>query len=125
MFFVLAAVLFGPRHFIDVGSPFLWRWTVLYSAFIVVAGQLFWYNGLRRSTASEVSLASTLNPVTGFVAAFAILGETPTRAQLAGGAVILAGMLLNHWGLRMLLDERPGQKADEKALTDSLGFKGI
>lgn len=125
VFFVLAAVLFGPSHFADVGSPFLWRWVFLYSACIVVAGQLFWYKGLRRSTASEVSLASTLNPVAGFAAAFLILGETPTSAQIIGGILILGGMGLNQFGLRLLAAGTPSQPADAKALTDTLGFKGV
>jgi drug/metabolite transporter (DMT)-like permease len=125
VFFVLAAVLFGPGHFVDVGSPFLWRWIVLYAAGIVVAGQLLWYNGLRRGTASEVSLASTLTPIAGFAAAFLILGEAPTRAQWAGGLLILVGMGLNHWGLRMLVSEKPNGRPDGKALADTLGFKGV
>lgn len=125
VFFVLAILLFGPRHFADVGSPFLWRWIVLYAAFIVVAGQLFWYNGLRRVTANEVSLASTLTPVAGFVAAFLILGEAPTRAQWAGGVVILIGMALTHWGQRMFADGGTARLENGKELGDALGFKGV
>lgn len=125
VFFLLAVALFGPHHFADVGSPFLWRWIVFYSAGIIVAGQLFWYTGLRGSTASQVSLASTLNPIAGFVAAFLVLGERPTMGHLVGGGVILAGMLLNHIGLRRLTDGSTDAVVDAKAAADTLGFKGV
>jgi drug/metabolite transporter (DMT)-like permease len=125
VFFVLAVVLFGPGHFTDIGAPLLWRWMVFYGAGIVVAGQLLWYYGLRRSAAREVSLASTLNPVAGLLAAFLILGEAPTRAQIAGGLLILAGMLLNQRGLRMLDAGRSKAPVDPKGLAGTLGFKGV
>ncbi|MEL6331051.1 MAG: DMT family transporter, partial [Cyanobacteria bacterium J06626_26] len=57
-FFGATVVLYGPEHFIDVGSRFLWQWMLFYAAVIVVAGQTFWFNGLKRSTASEVSFAT-------------------------------------------------------------------
>ena len=125
VFFVIAAALFTPRHFSEIGAPFLWRWIVLYSVVIIVAGQLLWFNGLRRSTAREVSLASTLNPVAGFMAAFLILGEQPTQAQIIGGGVILLGMLLNHLGLRQLTAAEPALAPDDRTLPDSLGFRGV
>lgn len=125
VFFVLAIVLFGPAHFADVGAPVLWRWMLLYSAGIVVAGQLLWYYGLRGSAAREVSLASTLNPVAGLLAAFLILGDKPTWAQYLGGATILAGMALNHYGLRQLSETGEDMPLDGKVLDDSLGFKGL
>lgn len=124
VFFTLAIVLFGPHHFADVGSPFLLRWMLFYAAFIVVAGQLLWYTGLRNSTAGEVSLASTLNPVAGFIAAFLILGESPSLAQLVGGFFVLSGMALNQYGLRQL---GPGTTTSEPAqpIDAEIGFKGV
>ncbi|MEM6591973.1 MAG: DMT family transporter [Cyanobacteria bacterium P01_C01_bin.73] len=102
VFFVAALVLYGPEHFGDVASPFLWQWMLFYSAVIVVGGQLFWFSGLKRSSASEVSLATAFNPIAGVLAAFLLLGEAPTVAQYMGGVVILVGIGLNQVGLQRL-----------------------
>ncbi|MEM1369220.1 MAG: DMT family transporter, partial [Cyanobacteria bacterium P01_H01_bin.15] len=91
VFFVIVLILFEPSHLMDVTSPFLWRWMLLYSAVIVVGGQLAWFTGLKQSTASEISLATAFTPIAGVLAAFLILGEVPTTAQYIGGAVILVG----------------------------------
>ena len=44
-FFGATVVLYGPEHFMDVGSPFLWRWMLFYAAIIDVAGLTLWFNG--------------------------------------------------------------------------------
>ena len=126
LFFVVALSLFGPRHFPDVASPFLWKWMLVYGGIIVVCGQLLWYRGLATSSPSEVSLASTLNPVAGFLAAFLILGQAPTMPQWIGGAIILAGMALNQVGLARL--RRSGVTRPTATSTEApepFGFKGV
>ncbi len=45
-FFVLAISTQGAVHFIDLTSPFLWKWTALYGVVVVFGGQLTWYAGM-------------------------------------------------------------------------------
>ncbi|MEM9487280.1 MAG: DMT family transporter, partial [Cyanobacteria bacterium P01_F01_bin.116] len=124
-FFGATLILYGPEHFMDVGSRFLWQWMLFYAAIIVVAGQTFWFNGLKRSNASEVSFATAFNPIVGILSAFILLGEVPTLAQYLGGIVILGGIVLNQIGVQRLNLIRPSQKPSDKEMSESGGFKGI
>ena len=126
VFFIVVLVLFEPSHFIDVWSPFLWQWMLLYSAVIVVGGQLFWFKGLKLSTASEVSLATAFNPIVGIIAAFFVLQEIPTSSQYIGGVVILFGIALNQIGLnRLRQQEAQTTIPNDKEMNESIAFKGI
>ncbi|MEL6228848.1 MAG: DMT family transporter [Cyanobacteria bacterium J06627_3] len=124
-FFGATVVLYGPEHFIDVGSRFLWQWMLFYAAVIVVAGQAFWFNGLKRSTASEVSFATAFNPIVGILSAFVLLGEVPTLGQYVGGIVILGGIILNQIGVQRLNLMRSSPKPSPQEMSESIGFKGI
>jgi drug/metabolite transporter (DMT)-like permease len=125
VFFGATTVLYGPEHFMDVASPFLWQWMLLYSAVIVVGGQLTWFSGLKQSTASEVSLATAFNPLAGVLAAYLILGELPTVAQYIGGAVILGGIVFNQIGVQRLNKIAPKQQPTPKEMSEAIAFKGV
>ncbi|MEM9005988.1 MAG: DMT family transporter [Cyanobacteria bacterium P01_F01_bin.86] len=125
VFFVATIILYEPSHFMDVTSPFLWQWMLLYAAIIVVGGQLAWFTGLKRSSASEVSLATAFNPIAGVLAAFLLLGEVPTTAQYIGGAVILGGIALNQIGVQRLNTTAPEQRPMPKEMSEKVAFKGI
>ncbi|MFE1746214.1 DMT family transporter [Coleofasciculus sp. H7-2] len=128
IFFFAALYFYGSNHFMDVFSPFLWQWMLVYGAVIVAVGQSSWFTGLKSTTASKVSLASSFTPVVAIVAAYLILGEVPTLAQCIGGSVILGGILLSQIGVR-----RKSHRQEEMAHTSSnskemdmrVGFKGI
>ncbi|ESA32099.1 membrane protein [Leptolyngbya sp. Heron Island J] len=124
-FFGATIVLYGSEHFMDVGSKFLWQWMLFYAAIIVVAGQSFWFNGLKRSTASEVSFATAFNPIVGILSAFILLSEVPTLGQYIGGVVILGGIFLNQVGVQRLNLLRPSQRPSTKEMSESGGFKGV
>lgn len=125
VFFVTTIMIYTPSHFMDVASPVLWKWMLLYGAVIVVGGQLCWFNGLKRSTAGEISLASAFNPIAGILAAYLILGEVPTVAQYIGGSVILCGIVINHIGVYRLNVTKPAQQPTDKEMNEAIGFKGI
>ena len=55
-----------------------------------------YFAALARISAAHVSVTSTLEPVVSGLVAFAVLGETLAPPQLAGGALILAGIGLLH-----------------------------
>ncbi|MGD1904925.1 MAG: DMT family transporter [Leptolyngbyaceae cyanobacterium] len=125
VFFVATTVLYGPEHFMDVTSPFLWQWMLFYSAVIVVGGQLTWFSGLKQSTASEISLATAFNPLAGVLAAYLILGDLPTVAQYIGGAVILGGIAFNQIGVQRLNQVAPKQQPTPKEMSEAIAFKGV
>lgn len=128
IFFVVAIQLFGVKHFADVFSPFVWKWMILYSAVIVVGGQLCWFAGLRKSHASEISLASSFNPIAGILMAYLVLREVPTTAQYIGGAVIIIGIILNQIGITKqsrtnVTQLTPAPQVIEKEM--EVGFRGL
>ena len=133
VFFIIASYLYGLEHFIDIGSPFLWKWMMVYGGLIIVTGQLAWDSGVRKSTATDVSLATSFAPIAGVVAAFLILGERPTQAHYIGGAVLLLGIAICLYAtLQKLRDDKvqelsmeeddavPGLEAECRT-----GFKGV
>lgn len=130
IFFFIALVLYGRDHFADVLSPFLWQWMLLYGTLIVVVGQSFWIIGLKTSTVSAASLISSFNPIVGILAAYLILGESPTFAQYVGGSVILVGIFLSQVDKRRGISHRVAlskvnSTQAEQEVESGMGFKGI
>lgn len=127
VFFLLARTLYGPQHFAEALSPFLWQWMLLYGSIIVVAGQLCWLAGLRGSTAAEGTLASSCSPIAAVVMAYLILGEVPTMAQYVGGVIILVGILLSLIGSlhETKSRNRLGNIVSMQQMEMAIGFKGI
>ena len=122
IFFSLTAKLYGVAHFMDVFTPIVWQWMLLYGAVIVVGGQLAWFKGLKTTNAADVSLASSISPIAGIIFAFLILGEIPTMAHYIGGSVIILGIILNQLGSMRQGDQKIGM---EKEMEEKVGFKGI
>lgn len=78
-------------------SPTAWG-ALLYAALGAgTLGYLFWYEGIRRLGPTRAAAYSYLMPVVGVVAAVVGLRETFGLRQLAGAAVILAGVALARW----------------------------
>ncbi|HBE19742.1 MAG TPA: EamA family transporter [Cyanobacteria bacterium UBA11149] len=126
VFFAIALIIYGPMHFFDIFSPFLWQWMFIYSAVIVVGGQLSWFIGLKKTTASDVSLASSFSPIAGILAAYFILGEAPTLPQYIGGTIIIGGIALNQIGVSKFTLQTPtAPQITEKEMDREVGFKGI
>lgn len=130
VFFFLALILYGHNHFMDVFSPFLWKWMLVYGAVIVVLGQSLWIQGLKVSTVSVASLVGSGTPVVGIIAAYLVLGEAPTQAQYIGGSLILAGIFLSQFGnLRQSSHKAKSSRLSstqaEKKVETFMGFKGI
>ncbi|MEA5500068.1 DMT family transporter [Limnoraphis robusta Tam1] len=122
IFFIIVVSLFGFSHFMDVFSPFVWQWMLLYSAVIVVGGQFCWFSGLKKSSTSEISLANSFAPLAGVLASYLILGEVPTTAQYLGGSVIILGIILNQIGSSKVQSQF-NQSAAEGDRT--VGYKGV
>lgn len=131
-FFITAVYLFGPVHFIDLTSPFLWQWMLLYGGIVIACGQLAWDSGVRKSRSIDVSLATSFAPVAGVLGAFLILGERPMLAQYIGGAVLMTGIAISLFGARRKVAvEKPKPKTKPTPAVPVLeaeyraGFKGV
>jgi len=57
-------------------------------------GYLFWYGALERIDASQVASFLHLEPLVTLVAAVSLLGESVTVSTIAGGTLVLAGVLV-------------------------------
>ena len=127
IFFFVALYLYGSHHFMDVFSPLLWKWMLLYGTVIVAVGQAFWLTGLKNSRGSDASLVSAFNPIAAVLAAYLILGEAPTSAQYLGGSVILCGIVLSQvgaWRKPSLFNATTKDTHPQKMET-GIGFKGL
>lgn len=122
IFFIVAMHIFGSQHFMDVFSPFLWQWMIVYGIIIVVGGQICWFQGIKNTTASDVSLMSSFSPLAGILVAYFILGETPTMAQYIGGIVIILGIILSQVGLIKKSPQAQSNLLEQEIKT---GFKGV
>ena len=124
-FFVAVLVLFDLAHFAEVFTPLLWQWMLVYGAVIVVGGPLAGVAGLQRSRAAEVSLANSFNPIAGILAAFLILREVPTLAQMIGGIVILIGIGCNQLGLNQQSRSLAKPTPQMKEMDLEAGYKDV
>jgi drug/metabolite transporter (DMT)-like permease len=95
IFFMVANLLYGPVHFGELFSPFLWKWMLVYGGVIIVVGQSFWAKGFRETPVSVSAIVSCFSPIAGIVFAYWILSEVPSLGQVIGGAVLLFGLLLS------------------------------
>jgi drug/metabolite transporter (DMT)-like permease len=71
-----------------------WLWLVLVAFVSTVLPVSAFFAGLRRVGPSEAAILSTFEPPVTVALAFLALGERLTPAQLAGGALVLAAVVL-------------------------------
>lgn len=107
--FMLASwILDGPRAMAEslVHIDMLTILSLLYLAFIAtIVGYGIWGSLLGRYETWRVAPLSLLVPVVGMASAALLLGETLNSLQLLGAVLIMAGLYINVFGLRMV---RPG-----------------
>ena len=127
IFFLLANILYGPNHFAEVLSPFLWEWMIVYAAIIVVTGQLCWLAGLKNATSTELNLANLVSPIAAIVMAYLILGESPTLAQYLGASLLLVGIILAFIGHRYeaKVNRKLVNPSPRDAMEMPIGFRGV
>ncbi|WP_413174284.1 DMT family transporter [Anabaena azotica] len=128
LFFFIALILYGQDHFIDVFSPFLWQWMLLYSAVIVVLGQLLWLRGFKTSSVSTTSLVSSVTPLISILGSYIILGEIPTQAQYIGGSLVLVGIFLSQIKTKHQINQFVSSMSVtqiQQKIEAEMGFKGF
>ncbi|MEG4318298.1 MULTISPECIES: DMT family transporter [unclassified Microcoleus] len=127
IFFLLANFLYGPNHFAEVLSPFLWQWMLVYAAIIVVTGQLCWFAALKNATSTELNLANLVSPIAAIVMAYLILGESPTLAQYLGGSLLSVGIIFAFIGHRYeaKVNRELVNPSPRDAMEMAIGFRGV
>jgi O-acetylserine/cysteine efflux transporter len=91
----LAALFDPPAVILDAIvtiSPTAVASTIYTAVFASLVGYTIWNSLLARYPTSAVVPFTLLVPVLGIVAAWVVQGEQPTASQLAGGAIMLAGL---------------------------------
>jgi len=71
-----------------------WLWLVLIALVSTVVAVSAFFAGLRRVGPSEAAILSTFEPPVTVALAFVVLGERLSVVQLAGGALVLAAVVL-------------------------------
>lgn len=81
-------------------SATAWPLLILVGTTDVVISRTLYYIALRRLSLSLHTIALTLSPLVAVLWAFGLFGEFPGPQQLAGGAVVLTGVLAASLGRR-------------------------
>jgi drug/metabolite transporter (DMT)-like permease len=80
--------------------PVAWG-CVLYSAVLAtVVAYVLWTTGVQRTGSARTAIYSNVTPIAAMVAAWLILGDKLQPGQLAGAAIVLAGLMLTRRGKR-------------------------
>jgi drug/metabolite transporter (DMT)-like permease len=81
----------------DWSAPGPGRWAALAFAlvFALLVTNVLWFEGVRRVGAARATMLLYLQPFGGALVALVLLGEPVGPAEWAGGAVILAGVVLS------------------------------
>ncbi|MGL5033383.1 MAG: DMT family transporter, partial [Microcystaceae cyanobacterium] len=127
VFFIIANLLYGPDHFAEAWSPFLWQWMLIYALIIVVIGKLCWLAGLKKVSQIELNLANLLIPIIAIVMAYFILNEIPTFAQYVGGIFLLIGLIFSFIGniYQVKSDQKSTNPKPREAMDEFVGFRGV
>ena len=95
MTFALAALAGGGPE-LDFGADG-WAWIGAIALVSTVGAVLLFFAGLERVGPSAASILSTLEPVVTVALAAAAFGEALGAVQLAGGALVLAAVVVMQW----------------------------
>jgi drug/metabolite transporter (DMT)-like permease len=80
---------------VDLGfEPIGWLWLAGIAVVCTVTAIVLFFAGLARVGPSRASIISTVEPVVTVTLAFLVFGESLTVTQLAGGALVLASVVL-------------------------------
>jgi drug/metabolite transporter (DMT)-like permease len=85
-----------------------WGWLVGLAVVCTVAAISLFFAGLRRVGPTTAAILSTVEPLVTVLLAFLVFGETLGALQLAGGLLVLGGVLVLHARLAPLRWRRAG-----------------
>jgi drug/metabolite transporter (DMT)-like permease len=107
--FAVAGLVTGSLDLALSGEA--WLWLVLIALVSTVVAVSAFLAGLRRVGPSEAAILSTFEPVVTVVLASFVLGERLAPAQLAGGALVLAAVVLLQLPARRRTEKLPAGAA--------------
>lgn len=130
VFFVIAGLyIFGIDHFQHLFAPIVWQYVAIYGLVVALGGTLLWNLGLKHSRTGDISLATSFTPIAGVFFAIVIVGEPLTPVLIAGGIVVLSGILVGQFGERIVHRARArfAVPSDTEALAyeGNCNFKGL
>jgi O-acetylserine/cysteine efflux transporter len=105
-FFVLSWLVEGPAriHYALANISVVGIGAVLYLAFISTnVGFTLWGRLLSKHPVSKIAPLSLLIPVIGLVSSWLMLGEHMTLLQWISGAIVVAGLAMNIFGMKWLV----------------------
>lgn len=114
----LSLVVDGPAvvgHALTHLSAAAWLSTAYTAVLASLVGYGIWNGLLERHPASEVAPFTLLVPPVGIAAAWVVTGERLTPAALAGGALLVVGVVLVTFGPRVLARRRAGRRGPAAA----------
>ncbi len=76
-------------------TPTGWGGVLYSSGFSLVLAYIIWNRSIRVVGSNRTAIFACLTPVVAMLTAMLMLGERPGPAQLAGGALVIAGVLLS------------------------------
>jgi drug/metabolite transporter (DMT)-like permease len=88
------AIVILARDGVPQAGPTAWGAVLFLAAITSILGYVGWYWALDRGGIARVATLQFLQPVSGFVLAAIVLGETVTVPIAVGGAVIVAGVVI-------------------------------
>lgn len=103
-FFIASLLLDGPAVMLQslAGIDVVTIASLIYLAFVAtIIGYGIWGSLLGRYETWRVAPLSLLVPVVGMASAAALLGETLSATQMVGAVLIMAGLYINVFGLRV------------------------
>ncbi|MCG7402338.1 MULTISPECIES: EamA family transporter [Caballeronia] len=104
-FLALSLIFEGPARIESslATIPLISIFAILYLSFIAtIVGYSLWGKLLARYPAGSVAPFSLLVPVIGLASAALFLGEGLNSAQVAGAALVMAGLVVNVFGARLV-----------------------
>jgi O-acetylserine/cysteine efflux transporter len=104
-FFALSLIFEGPARIESslAHIPTVSVFAIAYLSFIAtLVGYSLWGKLLARYPAGQVAPFSLLVPVIGIVTAALVLGEAMTSAEVLGAALVMAGLIVNVFGGRIV-----------------------
>ncbi len=93
LFCLVPALLEQPAQRLGALPPEGWAALLWYGVFVTALAFLCWYGGIRRARAFTAAAFSGMMPLTAALLSIVLLQESPAWHQLAGGMLVLAGMV--------------------------------
>ena len=91
---LIPALFEKPFQRLGQANPTEWTALVCYGVFVTALAFIFWYAGIKRSSAFTAAAYSGMMPLTSMLLSVGILGEKAGWQEVLGGLLVISGMLI-------------------------------